>query len=238
MTEGHKEGFSYISPEKQKKNAARLLIFEISVLVLAVCTIFGILVYLGVISLGKDKPVNKGNNTQSTMPEKAWDANLYNVDKSVKPELEVISDVPKKSITMDNKAKLIEFVDRYHVYGRKYYLEDSSYSEIVKKIVLHLTSVEQPSNKYFVSGKAPIASTGMKFNKETLHLYIYLAKEAYEDRNASSGKYFMQSLLMTTYRMAYNPIGGAINQDREKELLDLISKINEEDTKLITIKDN
>ncbi|MDO8269272.1 MAG: hypothetical protein Q7T54_01210 [Candidatus Levybacteria bacterium] len=245
------EGFSYTSQEKQQKNALKILSVEIIGLIVLVAGIIVAFNYLNIVSLEKifpgffgwlptryqQKPVSQLTPSNVKKIEKALDADLYLVDASVIPQIEVVSDVPLVKISIRDKKVLTQFANQFGVFGRKYYLEPGKYTQVLKKLVIHLTDQEQPNNKYFLLKKIPVSSSGLSFDGNTFHLYIFLSDEAYSNKNTSSEDFFLQNLMTTTFRMSYNPIGGKMNPDKENELISLLKKIDDYTINSIEIKE-
>lgn len=238
MTDKKREGFSYISPEKERKSASKVLLLEIVVLFIIGVGIVAALIYLGVIKLpgGVEKVDNQPNQVKKV--EKALDSDLYAVDKTVVPVIEVVSDTPDISIKVTDKKGLAQFTNKYTIFGRKYYLGEGKYSEILKKLIIHLTDKEQPNNKYFLLKKVPVSSTGIIFDGNTLNLYVFLSDEAYTNKISTPEIFFEQSILTAAFRMSYNPIGGKMNPDKENELIKLVQQVNKDSSRYVEITKN
>lgn len=246
--EEKKEGFSY-SDSAKNKTAFTILGVEFVIMAVVVVIIFGILNYFLIFPLSIMNPKlfgwlptsyhqqidEKKSQNQTKKIDQALDANLYVADTNVKPQVEVISDTTSMKISLNDKNAMEQFANQFGVFGRRYYLESGKYSEVLKKLIIHLTDKQQPSNKYFLLGKIPVSSSSLSFDGNTINLFIFLSDEAFTNKSTSPELFFLQNLMATTFRMSYNPIGGKMNQDKEKELNALLMKIDKEKAKTITI---
>lgn len=238
--ENKKEGFSYTSPELQRKNASRILIIEGIVLVIVFVGIVGLLMYLGKInvgswltnkrSLGNSQPVGRGRMDPPN--------NTFNTEKNtnIDPTVTLVSDTPLLTIKEATPEKVLGFVKTYDVFGKKYLLRPGEFSDFVENIELHLTDVVQPSNKYFLgSTTTPVSSSKITFQGQKLILTIHLSKEAYSNPNVTPEQFFMQNLVFNLYHMQKDPSGIGLSADQQKELSQLTTKLSQDNTKYVVI---
>jgi hypothetical protein len=245
MAELKREGFSYESPEKQRKSAAKLITVELIALIVVVILIIGLLQYLKIInvfSLINNEKTSSIPSVNLTKPEKPMGQrelpkNTRNTEtKSVQPSVLVVSDSSQLSIKENQPQILLQFVKPYDIFGKRYLLKPGEFSDFVDTLELHLTDVVQPSNKYFLKDvKTPVTSSMITFQEGKLIIKIYLSKEAYENPKITPEKFFMQSLLSDVYQMSKDPSGIGLKPEQQKELNDEIGKIYLDKTGYITI---
>lgn len=119
-------------------------------------------------------PSNVGRGFYNTTP--------VPIDFSV--DIEAVSDFPGHSLSINDKENFLKTLKDWEVFGREY--GDDKFGNtngmVLRKINIHLTSVEQPI--YKITGKGgTAASTGYKFSQGTIDVYIYINTKLLDKEN-------------------------------------------------------
>lgn len=233
-------GFSYESPEKQKKNAAKLFGFELSILIIVLIIILGILIYLGIIPLGKLFSGNfietsKVGTNNGKGRSQSYDATPAPT-KPVNAQLIIRSANSNYNIEVSdpNNQKIIEFIKRWPVYGRTY---PGGGNKLIDTIELVLAP--QPSNTAVVrSGDEITSSAKSSMNGNKLTYEIYLSENTLKEFGDKAGDAFISISLFTINRTVNN-------YDTGEELLKADNKMGKElenegivNSNLITLEEN
>jgi len=238
--------FKGVSASNEKRNAIILFVIEAVVVLIFVSGVLFALNYFGVINI-MDLINQNNNNVTSQIPEKArpkdpkgerpTNTNFRNTESlSVEPSIALISDIDVVILNEGEKSKLLEFIDKYQVFGKKYLLKPGEFSDFVEELELRLTDQLQPNNKYFLGNPtSPVISSMVTFEGRKLILSIYLSQEAYNNDKITPEMFFMQSLLSNIYQMSKDPSGIGLNTSQQKELNDEISKLYLDKTEYLEI---
>lgn len=237
MSDNREEGFSYESPEKQKKNAARLLVIETIALLFVLAGIVSVLFYLGIIKIPSIN--NNENSIINYIGQKGRlpaPNNTRNTEKTnVSPSVTLVSDDPQMEIKEKEPKRVLEFIKTYDVFGRKYLLRPGEFSDFLQKIEIHLTNVVQPSNKFFMGKTSPISSSNFSFLGNTLKINVQLSDEAFESQKVTPETYFMQSLLFDVYNMSKDPSGIGLTKEQKDDLKSQMDKMYSESKNYVVI---
>ncbi len=227
------KGFSYESPEKQKKSAVRLLILELFILAFAAIVIVGLLQHFKVINLAhfitqiqKDDTIKIPDRAEPVEPKgrkPIADNQINNEFVSVNPKVFLVSDI--QNVTIKEKESLLKYIEEYKVFGKKYLINPGEFSDFIDTIEIHLTDTIQPNNQYFLGTNIPVISSSAIFSDNTLRLNIFLSDEAYNNEKTSPEKFFMQSLLSVLFQMQNDPSGIGLNDKQQKDLQDQINNL-------------
>lgn len=201
MAEEKREGFSYESPEKQKRSAIKLFVIEIAVLMIVVVGILITLIYMGVIKLPfvveeKQEVVDTRGYRDGTLP-------ITPTIIPVEAELIVRSDNPDYELTISeaNKEKVINIIKNWPVYGRQYNLNNKVSTVDTVEIILDAN----PSNIGVVRDGDQIASSAKSEMKDNvLRYYIYFSNNKLSELGVNAGDTVLGSALFTINRTIYN----------------------------------
>lgn len=230
MSDNRKEGFSYESPEKQKKNAAKLFIFEIVVLLIVILVIFTLLNFLGFISLSK---ITKGlglmlpETVSNEVPDITNNQlkgrnNLTPTISLVKPELSVTSELQNSKLVLVDKKEMIKQLQIWGLYGYSYTdeLAGSTNGLPLKSVKIILT----PQEKKIFSvkdDKGIYVGSEYKFDSQTLILSIYLAPRILSDKTKANSTF--------NYQMLYSLLALAKNAKK----VDVLNDVSQQTQRLI-----
>lgn len=241
--------FKGVSVSNEKRNAIVLFAAEaVIVLVFIVGVVFA-LNYFGIINLvsiiqnvqDKARQNPKEDTDQLVGGYRTVSAkNTRNTETArVQPSISVVSDIQGITIEETGDKRLLEFINSYGVFGKKYLLEPGKFSDFIDEMEVHLTDIVQPSNKYFlIDTKIPATSSSIQFQGGKLTMKIHLSEEAYSSQKTTPEQFFMQSLLTNIFQMAKDPSGIGLSKEQQKELQDEINKAYSEKTEYIQITKN
>lgn len=230
-----KEGFSYESPEKQRKSAARLLIVEFAALVIVVVTIFGILTYLNIIPIRSIiselfNPAEENNLIEQSTTGQAITTGRDIEVVEVEPVFKVDSEVEGKKIILRDKEGLLRKLNNWNLYGRPYNDEaaGSTNGESLKEVRLVLTNEEQKVFSHKDQDGIFVGS-GLKLENQTLILSIYLSPRVLRDSQRSLNL-LNQQMLFTLEAIAKNAKTDTVINDILRNNQDLMTKLRETDS--------
>ncbi len=196
MTEEHK-GFSYVSPEKQKKNAARLFVLEVIVLIFAIVGILGLLYYLGVF---KNSTLFKSSPQIDTVKpaEKKLKIESKN-DSQVDAVLSYSSDVSGYQLELLDKKAFSDLLKKWWVTGRSF-PQLGSNSDI-KEVTIRLTAEKQPKLLTTTPGSNISSSSSIKMDDSSLLVLINVSPDGLAA--PEPGFYFNSQLILTLFNLTH-----------------------------------
>lgn len=181
MDNNSKEGFSYQSPEKKKKDAARLFVIEVAILVIIVTGIFAALAYLGVIRLpflpdGGSKTISDSGRGRTQLQ----------VDNNTNATVRVDSQIQGVKLSVVNTNKLIELLKNMNVFGRRYAPQGSNSQPVATNLNITLVDTEQTEHSVSTVGQGILYGTKTTFEGEDINMLIYLGDFALNDEGRSA----------------------------------------------------
>lgn len=207
---------------EKKKSILRAVGIETVFIGVIILIIVGTLIYLNIIPLSKFFPGQK----TSPFPLKGRDLSRVISPTSiptpapVNAQINVVSDIPDYSITLNNKEDILSILKKWDVYGKIYGadLYNSVTPQPLEKITIHLTDQEQ---KLFAvrDNNGIYISSGITFKNNSSDLYVYIKKSILEDSKKNIDRLLLIQALTTLY--------GASNQ------VNSVDKLNEA-TKLVS----
>jgi len=192
MSEEKKGGFSYESPEKQKKRAFSLFIIESGLIVVVIIGAFIALNYFGIFPLSRLFPNLFGGLPQNNeiikkvnkifvdpnQPAVQPSVTPVKYDKNAKPSIEVVSDIKGYDISIQNNDQLMQLMKSWNVFENEYSTTYGSHGSTggypLKKIVVHLTDKEQKANIQAKDLNNIYAGSLTEITPGTFSILIYL----------------------------------------------------------------
>jgi hypothetical protein len=237
-----KEGFGYISPELQKKNAFIILRVEFVVIIAVVVLIFGILNYFLIFPLSIMNPKLFG-----WLPTKSISPNLPPAEQTLNPEtqkgqsvaptvkptititidkapssIKYVSDIPQFSIKLNQKDELERLLQEWNVY---FYLKSFGLDKKLDNVVIHLTDKEQADNKISSPKAGVFLSSDIKGSGGTSDIYIGVAESVLNDPKSDKSAFFQSEFLRTMYNISHSAIGLSEQEARSKSFSTLMTTL-------------
>ncbi len=231
MPEEQKKGFSYESPEKQRKGAAKVLVFEVTMLIVVIVGIVGALIFLNVIPYPdfgqKNKTINQSNSGDNLIKGRN---SLTPPLEQVMPTFSATSEVSTYTLRVD-EDKIIDQLQNWYIYGRTYSdgTAGSTNGKYLSNINVHLTNKEQPIFK-LRDEEGVYVGSGYKFEDETLNLFIYVAPRRLSDNKDEGNYLFNKQVLFSLralglkvntpqqYGQVLKEVGQIVDQQRDSKL--------------------
>ena len=192
MTEEKKEGFSYSSPEVQKKSALTLFITEVVAGAVVVALILGVLNYFNVFPLSKMAP-----NQFGWLPQKSEGIGIR-----------VASQVPGVRVVLQNQAELVNFLTEWGVIGKPldWGVYGSTSGKELKQIELILVKDEIQENATVGNDGKIFSGSRASLQSDAMTVSVYIAPEILNDSALDSnirGISFLAAVVTHLYRVLY-----------------------------------
>lgn len=187
------KGFSYESPEKQRKRGGALLITEFILGGIIVAFSFLILNYFNLFPVSRIFP-----NQLGWLP----------AQKSF--EINVVSKISGYEVSIVNKDKLLKLLNSWGLFDKNYDVkfgaEGSTNGKPLKKLNIQLVDKELPTTKFFTKEREVYTSAYTYISEgqfdTQIHLNIPLLEASFSDANP--GRAMQTTLLVSLFRIV-NP---------------------------------
>ncbi len=222
------KGFSYESPEKQKKSAAKFFILELIILGIAIISIIGFLQYSGIINIMDFVNQNK-NNVTTQIPEKvkpnkpkgenpAGIINRKTATLTIKPAISAISDVPNYQTILNNEEKLISLLEEWNIYGKYFYDSNLEYNdaEPLSTIKVHFSPIKQPNVLLSDTQGNSYLTYSANTSKNVMDYYINISEDTLNNKSADLEGLVTYAFLVPLYKSAHDVPVHELEQRDEK----------------------
>lgn len=242
------KGFGYVSPEKQRKNAARILTVEIILLLIAGLVIILILNYLGVVPLyrfaprifgflpvrsGIDKvvkgPEGLKNKPQIILPT----PNFSNVNRNIS----VVSDNQTIfNVDIVKEDELLDILNSWKVFEQIVKINTSGQREVSTPLVIHVTTSPLSGGRILDKNGNIATSIATSLSKEeSFDILVHINPDSYAS-TAELTDAFQSQILSHLYRLTHKAVTEQEASDREKNIIEEIQNINKTKGRLFSVE--
>lgn len=220
------KGFSYESPERQRKSGLKLLGAELFVLLVVTIFIVGLLQYSGIINIMDFVNQNK-NNVTTQIPEKVIprDPKGSRITESLIPKatglpagtrgnIEVDSQINGYNLVLENNEELIDLLTSWGVYGMYFYDDNSKISDSKPLQTIRVVLTPDPQKGILIADNQnnPYLTFSTKYSLDSMNIFINIATATLQNEKLTAktrGDFVTHSVLSILYRASKN---GEVNQ--------------------------
>jgi hypothetical protein len=234
--EKKEEGFSYTSPELQRKNALKVLGIEVIIILIIVVLIFFALSYFGIFKIGdlvKEFDISQ-QSPQSEITEITHSQPTIVTGGENKANISVYSQISGYEIILKNTQQFIDFMTKIGVWGYQPTTQGVIQPPI-KSISIILTDKIQQNNQFKAEKTGIYMSADVDPQNGQVIVRAYLSPFILRQTESRRGEFLDQVVVTALYRVAHQSLAADTAQE-SNALKEIYSEMGAKNITLFDVK--